>query len=172
MSGDNGPPPPPWVNIWAGCGSDGPVAPLAAGLGHTAGPPPDPLVQALIPADGGDADVVVLYGHLWDGEVGGTRRTRLYLTWLLDEYVDLTGVLIKYWRKIPFDGGTMVWVGRGQSLPRVTVPQTKTSQASFLAGNIAATYLSGAPAEALWGSGAEDAVPESVACGYTRPFGC
>jgi hypothetical protein len=98
-------------------------------------------------------------------------EVRLYTTWLLDEYIDLTGVQIKYWRKIPYDGGTLVWVSRDHPLPRVQVPQPNSVPSSFLGGTIAHTYLSGAPSDAWRDPSGATLVPESAPC-HTPAHGC
>jgi hypothetical protein len=126
--------------------------------------PADGIAEALIPEDGEGANVTVLYGYLWRNK---DDQVRLYLTWLLDEYVDLSGIEIEYWRKVPFDGGTLVWVSRDKVLRRVVIPQKRMAQ-SYLAGRIADAYLAGAPWDLSAAPTEPSAAPETAYC-VTKP---
>jgi hypothetical protein len=99
-------------------------------------------------------------------------EVRLYTSWLLDEYIDLTGIEIKYWRKIPYDSGTVVWIARRHSsLKLVQVPQPHSAPATFLGGTIAGTYLSGAPPEAWRDPLGATLTPDTALCATPR-HGC
>src|SRR5262249_11757858 len=79
--------------VWDGAGV-GPRVRRDGGRGPGGQPPPMDLVPAI--ADGGD--FAVLYGYLSGADGRGIRR--LYLTWDLDQYVELTDADIYYWRKV------------------------------------------------------------------------
>jgi hypothetical protein len=150
----------PGPQIWGG---EGP-GPGVMGFDGNAGndPSPDPLTTL------GPGDVTVLYGYFWSS-AGPPPSKRLYVTWTLDEYIDLSHIDILFWRKIPYGGGTVLWVRRNSELPRVKIPGNVSTQASFLGGSIARTYLSGASADAMTDPSQVIAAPESVPCG-TPPY--
>jgi len=124
-------------------------------------------------------DFAVLYGYLSEvverrqvedgGRVNGIRR--LYLTWLLDEYIELTDGDILYWRKVPYDGGTLVWVDRTKRFRHGSRGRREKGYEIYLAGQLASTYLSGAPVgPSAWDPSNAGAAPYSAACGMTS--GC
>lgn len=112
--------------------------------------PVDDIATALIDESGNPTgDLAVLYGYLWRAAGGAGPRAHLYLTRLLDEYVELETEHILYWRKVPFDGGTLVWVRRDATLRRVTHrARSESAHEVFLAGQIADAYGSAAPVDA------------------------
>src|SRR5262245_59850791 len=131
----------------------------------TGGPPTDLLPKAVLPPVGSDPKDLVLYGQIWTGkDKDGRDVVRLDTTCLLDDYTDLADVKIKYRRKVPFDGGTRVCVGRDELITCGRGTQDSSTQASFLGGQIAATWLRGAPAEGWSDSGQGVIPPETVLC--------
>jgi hypothetical protein len=177
---------------WGGSGSESKSARAIPAAAAARFCPVDELAEALIDENGNPrADVAVLYGYLWRRRAGSGAtpkqletaakppvgrqatekgpefpigETRLYLTWLMDEYVDLTDVTILYWRKVPYDGGTLVWVPRDQELHHVyNSGRQEKSYEVFMAGQISADHLAGAP---VAGAGA-GLTPSTADCGRT-----
>jgi hypothetical protein len=141
-------------------------------VNRTAAPcPADDITDALIPSGSRPANVRVLYGYLWRGPA---NEVRLYSSWLMDEYFDLSGVQFKWWRKLPFDQGTLVWVDSTAQIAQVAVPQTAKAQ-TYLGGPIAETFLSGRPPKPDWELDAGAASPPTTAlcsspyCSPRRP---
>jgi len=116
-----------------------------------------------------DRDFAVLYGYITDANNEGGHR--LYLTWLLDEYVELYGEDILYWRKVVRDGGTLVWVDRTKRFRHGSRGRREKGYEIFLAGQLADQYLSGAPVgPAPWDPSNAGVPPNTAVCGYST--GC
>jgi len=98
---------------------------------------------------------------------GQEDEVRLYTSWLLDEYIDLTDVPLRYWRKIPFDGGTIVWIDAIAQVAVIRVTQTRKAQ-SYLGGPIAETFLSGRPPEPEWEFEGGPPPPETALCSSSK----
>jgi hypothetical protein len=102
---------------------------------------PDRLTEAVIGEDLTPPALVVLQGYVGRSPEAG--RFRLYLTPLLTEYVEIAHDDVLHARKLPEDGGTMVWLSRELDLPRV-LTRSERPEDTFLAGDIAFRHLAGA----------------------------
>jgi hypothetical protein len=83
----------------------------------------------------------------WLGRGGDEGKWNLFLTPKLDEYIQFSEQDVIHSQPLSVDfsplGGTIVWLRAGTSVRHVTVA-TLDTQADFLAGSIASTYLAGA----------------------------
>ena len=96
----------------------------------------DRRVEALVPDPAqGPPNATVLRGYLGRGTSEGVWR--LYVTPVLDEYVELPETDILHSEQLPDDRGTLVWVPKTLELHWVR-PDAQRVQAEFLGGSIAA----------------------------------
>ena len=111
---------------------------MAAEKKRGEGPEPDPIVEALIPdPSAGPPNATVLHGYLGRSATEGSWR--LYTSETLDEYVELPEAEILHTRRLPDDGGTLLWVPATLELRYVQT--ARGVQAAFLGGPISAAGL-------------------------------
>jgi hypothetical protein len=111
---------------------------MAAEKKRGEGPEPDPIVEALIPdPSAGPPNATVLHGYL--GRSATEGYWRLYTSETLDEYVELPEAEILHTRRLPDDGGTLLWVPATLELRYVQT--ARGVQAAFLGGPISAAGL-------------------------------
>jgi len=102
----------------------------------------DELIEKLVPDPAAPPDVIMLAG--WMGKSHRAGYVRLYLTPLLNEYVEISEKDVLHHQPYPPAmnplGGTYVWVRREANLQH-TQTATQQVQAQFLQGGITSRFL-------------------------------
>ncbi|HEY5260825.1 MAG TPA: hypothetical protein VIJ33_01800 [Solirubrobacteraceae bacterium] len=141
-----------------------------AGNSKTPKVPPHPLVEALNPDPTKPPQQALKLIGL-PGASPEQGNTRLWLDAGLTSYADIPDDAILYSKTLPDDAGTVLWVAADASITHGSVSSHET-QASFLAGGIAASYLAGAAGAAGVGRGPQLTPPTfpSVCVGCPTHF--